>query len=661
MELTELKGVGEKRKKAFFELGVTDAESLIELYPTDYVDDSELTPAAQLEDGMTATLHVVLTGEPSIFYNWGVTLVSVRAKDESAALTLRWYNQPYRKAQLKVGESWFVTGRAQLTRGRVLLSPRLSKEQQGLLPIYPLAEGLTQKLLRSAAAEALTRLPIEETLPSELLCRCGLVSRRELMTGLHRPKDREALWNAQRRLAFESALSYFALLDSMRGGRAEEGFAFQTEGLRERFLKKLPFTPTNAQLKAMEALEKDMHAPAPMNRLLQGDVGSGKTVVAAYALAIAAANGMQGVLLAPTELLARQHYEKLKPLFGGCMTLYTGGMSEKDKRTARSAIENGEALVVIGTHALLSDQISFQALGVAVTDEQHRFGVRQRAQIAAKGKAADLLVMSATPIPRTLALLLYGDLDLTVLDELPKGRLPIRTRYIPPNKRDDLYRYLVKQAEDGSLSYVVCPLIERTEGMEGLSVEELCEQLHTKFPKLRVGVLHGRLPEAQKNAVMEAFRAGELRVLLSTTVIEVGVDVPAATTMVIEGADRFGLATLHQLRGRVGRGSEQSYCFLLCDHATPRVKERITALLDCQDGFAIAERDLKQRGAGDVVGLRQHGESKLAQFLALGQEELIACAKAEAAALDAWPKPLRDALLQRAKKALSAEGGIILN
>ena len=455
-------------------------------------------------------------------------------------------------------------GRAQ---GLSLLNPSLSAELPGLLPVYPLSQGLTQRFLRTAVRQALpAAAELYDPFPDRLRAAHDLLPLSEAVTLAHRPASREALLSARRTLAFERLLCYLLAVELHKQERRRfTGIAFECGGVLEAYLTSLPFAPTAAQRRVMGEIARDMASPSPMNRLLQGDVGSGKTAVALYALRIACANGYQGAFMAPTEILARQHYAALCEQFGDAACLLHGAMGKRQREQALLRIRSGEARVVVGTHALLQEDVRFARLGLVVTDEQHRFGVAQRAAIAGKGARPDVLVMSATPIPRTLSLLLCGDLDVSVIDELPAGRKPVKTRLIPAHRREDMYAYLMRQAQLGVQSYVVCPFIDEPEAMDGVSAEGLFTELTEKLPAARVGLLHGRMSGRRKEAIVEAFRAGQIDILVTTTVIEVGVHVENASIMVIEGADRFGLAQLHQLRGAVGRGSEQAYCFLLSE------------------------------------------------------------------------------------------------
>ena len=648
MELSDLKGIGPKRLELLHELNIRTLDELVRFFPREYLDYTQIDPIASLCDGQRASIRVTVLSAPTIYYHGGRYIVSARVGDGSQKATLRWMNQPYRMQQIKEGDVLYASGVVNKKRGTVLYNPQIGKSEQGIVPVYPSVKGLTQSVIRDAIQEALTFVPLSEWLPEAWLDRYGLIGYADAMHELHRPVSTERLKQAKRRISFEETFCYFTAIRSAKADRGRQnGFSFRTEGVKEELLCKLPFRPTDAQLRVMDEIARDMQSLAPMNRLVQGDVGSGKTLVAQFALSVAVKNGRQGVLLAPTELLAEQHFKTLSTAFSNAV-LYTGGMKEREKREARERIASGDASLIVGTHALFSDAVAFSDLGLVVTDEQHRFGVVQRARIEAKGVRPDVLVMSATPIPRTLALLLYADLDLSVIDELPKGRKPVKTRFVPAEKRKALYRHLSDCAKKGERAYVVCPLIEKTDGYDGLSLEELSKELTALLPDVKIGILHGQLKDGEKHAVMQAFRTGSVSILLSTTVVEVGVDVPEATAMVIEGADHFGLATLHQLRGRVGRSDLQSYCYLLCAHPSELAKSRIQAMLDFSDGFLIAQHDLEMRGMGDLFGVRQSGEGELGSVLEGASVEIIETASLAAEEVMSLPDAIHNALLERA-------------
>ena len=612
--LESIRGIGEKRAQQLGQLGIFTPEDLLEYLPRDYLDYSHVTAVRDVSDGGFCALKVEIISGASFYAVQGKKIVTARARDESGEIRLTWFNQPYRRAQVKAGDTWFACGRASLKKGAALLNPTLSWELPGILPVYHSMKGVPQRTIRDAVSALLKTSweAIPETLPMTLMSAHTLVSRKLALRHAHFPPNAEMLQVARRRLSFEHALLYqLAVAEQIHERKSSAGIAYDVTGLRERFIKKLPFSLTNAQCRALDDLEADLQSPFPMNRLLQGDVGSGKTVVALYALSVAAANGYQGALLAPTEILAQQHFEQVQALFGDAAVLLTGSMKKESRERAQARIADGTAFCIVGTHALMQSGLSFDRLGLVVTDEQHRFGVRQRARMEEKGARPDVLVMSATPIPRTLALLLFGDLELSVLDELPPGRKPVLTRLIPESKRSGLYAYLEKQAQAGVQSFVVCPFIDEPETMDGRCVTLHTKELKQQMPNARVAALHGRMPGEQKQRIVQAFRDGDIDILVSTTLIEVGVHVPKACIMVIENAERFGLAQLHQLRGRVGRGETQSYCFLLSDSDAENAQTRLKALTETSDGFHIAELDLRLRGAGDFIGIRQHGESAL--------------------------------------------------
>ena len=655
--ITSLRGIGAARAKAFAKLGVKTVGDLLYLLPRSFQDFSKERLAAELSHGELAAVRVRIISEPKLARFRGHSVVTARATDGVSNVLLKWYGQPYRCSQVCAGQTVIAAGRIDRARGLTIQNPQLLDALPGLVPVYPLCRGLTQRIVRDAMRQALEaeRGKIDETLPEQIRIRYELAPLDEALRNVHFPLDQQSIAAARRRLEFENALSYLVVAEMQRLDRKRSvGVAFVTDGVRERYMAKLPFTLTKAQLRVLGELGRDMASPVPMNRLIQGDVGSGKTAVAMYALCVAAANGYQGVLLAPTEILAQQHYDTLHALFGASVCLVTGHMKKTSRDAALSKIADGTALVAVGTHALLSQNVRFARLGLVVTDEQHRFGVTQRAVLEKKGTRPDVLVMSATPIPRTLAILLYGDLDISVLDEVPPGRKPVKTSCIPQRRRRDMYDYVARQAALGFQTYVVCPFIEPSEGAEGPSVTELLQELTKDYPQVAFGLLHGRMQEKEKNAAIEAFREGKTRVLVTTTVIEVGVHVEKATTMIIEGADRFGLAQLHQLRGRVGRGSVQSYCFLVPGSSGDMALKRLAALTETNDGFLIAERDLEQRGAGDLFGTRQHGDGDAEQLSMAGNVALLQEAKTAAEDIMTVPNAENNGFLDKALRRYAA-------
>ena len=609
--LTSVKGIGPKRAELFEKLGVSCVRDLLFRLPRDYLDYTKATPISQLVNGQNAAVQVRISGATRYFRKKGMTMLSAPAQDETGKITLKWFNQPYRSSQLQIGEITYASGRVLKKNGVSLINPSLSQALPGIVPVYPTIKGVNQRAWRDSIFACLESVwdKIPEPLPRTILERYSLVPLALALRHAHFPFSREALELARRRLDFENTLLYFIIVELQKAERLRQnGFSFDTSGVLARFTAQLPFSLTRAQLRVIDEISNDMRAPVPMNRLLQGDVGSGKTAIAMYALCVAAGNGKQGALLAPTEILAEQHAQNLTEIFGETVVLLKGSMKKAQRDAALRRIADGSALFVVGTHALLSEDVRFCDLGCIVTDEQHRFGVRQRAAMLEKGTRPDMLVMSATPIPRTLALILYGDLDISVIDELPPGRKPVKTSVIRANKREDMYAYLAAQAKEGVQSYVVCPAIEENDTIECPSVDALFAELKKKLPETKIAKLHGQMKETEKERVMRAFRAGETDVLVTTTVIEVGVHVPNACIMVIEGAERFGLSQLHQLRGRVGRSAKQAYCFLLYGVERSEENERMQTMTQTNDGFEIAQKDLLLRGPGDFIGTRQHGE-----------------------------------------------------
>lgn len=613
--LQSIKGVGEKRAEQLNRLGIRTVDELLGYFPRDYCDYSQARPVCTLTDGMNCVVRVRIETEPRFFHASGMSVLSVRASDETGTIVLKWFNQPYRRMQVHADATVYAAGRVKSKNGLALLNPSLSDAPPGVLPVYPTVKGVTQRTIREAVFAALKAAwdAVDETLPPALLSRYALCTRQLALRQIHFPSSMELMQIAKKRIAFEQMLNYLLAVEQMKARRAHSvGVAFETDGVAEKLLQKLPFAPTKAQLRVMDEIARDMRATAPMNRLLQGDVGSGKTVVALFALSVAIHNGYQGAFLAPTDILVGQHYAQAQKFFGDGVVRLTGSMKKAERDAALDRIADGTARCVVGTHALLSDEVRFFQLGMIVTDEQHRFGVQQRAIMQEKGVRPDVLVMSATPIPRTLALLLCGDLDVSVLDALPPGRKPVKTRVILQSRRDDMYRYIGEQAERGVQTYVVCPLIEASEALDVPSVDAVYAELSGRLPGVSIAMLHGRMKERDKQGVIDAFYAGKIAVLVTTTVIEVGVHVENACIMVVEGADRFGLSQLHQLRGRVGRSDRQSYCFLLSQSEAETAGQRMQVLTETGDGFVIAQRDLELRGPGDFFGTRQHGDGQVA-------------------------------------------------
>ena len=616
-----LKGVGEARARTFANLGITTLYDLISYFPRSYEDRSRIAPISEMQVDEPACFRAFVTSQPRTHHiRKGLDLTKLTVADETARLNLTFFNQSYVADNLEYGREYYFYGTLNGDyMGYQITNPIFEPvEKPGVLtrrimPIYPLTAGLHNNLISRSVQQALDACleELPELLPGELRARYGLCDAVTAYRSIHAPASFEALAEARHRLIFEEFFIFSVGLSLLRSSRSRKSHTpFRLPALAE-FEAALPFSLTSAQKRAIADIQADLAGGSVMNRLVQGDVGSGKTVVAAAAAWIAAKNGMQAALMAPTEILAEQHAQGLQALLGPLgvrVALLTGSMSPAQKRSVRAAISNHEADLIIGTHALISEATDFSDLGLVIADEQHRFGVAQRAALAEKGDDPHLLVMSATPIPRTLALILYGDLDLSVIDELPPGRQSIDTFLVGEDKRARINAFIRKQVSEGHQVYIVCPAIEDGEDESLRSAEAWAETLQQAvFPDLRVALLHGRMKPAQKEAVMADFARGSQDILVATTVIEVGVDVPNATLMVIENADRFGLSQLHQLRGRVGRGKDKSYCVLFSSNRNPETLKRLKALCKTNDGFEISREDLALRGPGDFFGTRQHG------------------------------------------------------
>jgi len=632
-----LKGVGERRAQLLRKrFGVETVGQLFQVYPLRHEDRSRITLISQAQHGHLQTFYGVVVGVEELNPRRGLTLVKVSVTDGNGLAQLTFFNQPYMKERFKPGQRLIFSGRVNLEYGHVQVQhPEWEYFDEGdtlntgrIVPIYPLAEGLTQPQFRRLMKNLVDTYAdlVPEVLPPSVRERYALLPRCEALREFHFPSSWDALEQARFTLVFTEFFALQAALAQRRWGYHDQvpGIAFRTESrLVERLLERLPFPLTSAQERVLREILRDMADPHPMNRLLQGEVGSGKTLVALFAMLVAVENGYQAALMVPTEVLASQHAEVLRswvePL-GVEVDLLIGSLPQRRKEEGRERIRRGETHIVVGTHALIQEKVDFARLGLVIVDEQHRFGVLQRAALRQKGYNPDVLVMTATPIPRTLALTVYGDLDVSILEELPPGRQPVETRWYPLSRRQEVYRFMHQELAKGRQAFVVCALIEESEALEAKAAIEVARRLQKAFPQYRVGLLHGRMATREKEEVMEAFRRGEVHLLTSTTVIEVGIDIPNATLMVVLNAERFGLAQLHQLRGRVGRGEHRSYCILLTDDrydpsradedpASPYYegRKRIQVMLQSQDGFTIAEQDLLLRGPGELTGTRQSG------------------------------------------------------
>lgn len=620
-----IKGIGPKKAKLLARLGIYTLEDALNHFPRDYEICPGVTYIDSLKDGEMVSLCVKFKGKPQVIRkSRNLSIVRWSAVDDTGSIVCTWFNQPYRANQYRADVLYYVYGKAVFGYGQIQVqNPKVEEydktihDQCIINPIYSLTEGLTQRDLRNLLSSILKRIDgsVIDELPGLVRKRYALVEKSYALENIHFPKDQQALKWSRRRLVFEelfiTQMALYAIRKNLRDNK--KGFALKWDKKAEvDFIKSLPFTLTGAQQRAAKEILEDIKKDIPMNRLIYGDVGSGKTVVAAIALYAAFMGGYQGVLMAPTEILARQHYKSLTSLFkstGIRIGLLVGGMSDRDKKNMKNLLSQGQLDIIIATHAVLEDDVKFYKLGLVITDEQHRFGVRQRAVIEQKGVGyPHVLVMSATPIPRTLALILYGDLDISLIDDLPPGRKPIKTYHVPSSMRNRVYGFIRKQAQMGYQTYLVCPLIEESDKISAASAIEMYEELKDgPLAGLTLGLLHGKMNPDEKAEIMAKFEKGNIQVLISTTVIEVGVNVANANLMVIENADRFGLAQLHQLRGRVGRSSSQAYCILIADTKTSYARERMNIMVKTNNGFEISQKDLELRGPGEFLGVRQHG------------------------------------------------------
>lgn len=623
--VNRIKGVGEKTAALFGKINVYTVDDLIRHYPRDYETYDAPVSIRETSPGNVQAVYGQITAIPNVKKIRNLSILNAILKDDNGdSIQLTFFNMPFLKKVLKPGGFYLFRGLVQ-QRGthKFMEQPRMFtwdeyRQKSGrLLPRYALTKGLTNQTVQKSVAQALEYYPPEkEYLPQMILQKYPMLSHREAIYALHFPESREELLTARNRMVFEEFFSFLLVLRKNKelAAKTENHFPMYETADTVRFLEQLPFPLTEAQKKVWGELREDMGSPYAMNRLIQGDVGSGKTILAVLALLMCAANGYQGAMMAPTEVLAVQHFETISGYvkkYGIAFrpVLLTGSMTAKEKREAYAKIASGEANLIIGTHALIQEKVEYSSLALVVTDEQHRFGVRQRETLAAKGSEPHVLVMSATPIPRTLAIILYGDLKVSVIDELPANRLPIKNCVVGTSYRPKAYEFIAKEVAAGRQAYVICPMVEEGESEDMENVVDYTEKLRAVLPpSVQVAYLHGKMRPADKNRIMEQFAAKEIDVLVSTTVIEVGINVPNATVMMVENAERFGLAQLHQLRGRVGRGEFQSYCIFISTSDTKETMERLQILNHSNDGFHIASEDLKLRGPGDIFGIRQSGE-----------------------------------------------------
>lgn len=634
MELTELKGIGEKTAELFHKLGCETVEELLEFFPRDYEIFYPPVTIGEIGYRTFATIRGVFT--QSVFQRRvkKMTLTTAQFKDEVGGnIRVCYFNAPFMKDAIVPGELVILRGRISHKHGVLQIDqPKIYKPEEyaslmgQMQPIYSLTKGLSNAAITKAVRSAFstpvyTQIDQNDILPKSIRDHFGLCKKSEAVPNLHFPESQEAFSRAAVRMSFEEIFLFIlAMKQNEAGFHTDSRIRVPYDERTKAFLSLLPYELTGAQKRVIGEITSDMDSGKVMSRLIQGDVGSGKTIVALAALMNTAFAGYQGALMAPTEVLAKQHYETISGLFQQYQiplhaALLTGSMTNLEKKVVYDALEDGRIDILIGTHALFQEKVNYKALGLVITDEQHRFGIKQREALSKKGDEPHMIVMSATPIPRTLALILYGDMDVSVIDELPARRKPIKNAVVDISYRDNIYRFLEKEVAKGHQAYIICPLVEFSEGMEASNVTDYSEMLRDVLnEQISVGMLHGQMPSAQKNEIMQRFSQGEIQILVSTTVVEVGVDVPNATVMVIEDANRFGLAALHQLRGRVGRGSDQSYCIFVSNNPSKEAMDRLMILKTSNNGFEIASKDLSIRGPGEFMGIRQSGALSFKNF-----------------------------------------------
>lgn len=619
-----LKGIGEKTEKLFWKVGIRTVGDLIRYYPRAYDIYEEAVPISEVEEGRIQTVTGAIYGKVQVSGNRAMQVTSLNVKDLTGTLKVIWFRMPFLRTTLSRGG--MITLRGIIVRRRnglvmehpeIFYPPGKYEEKCGAMqPVYPLTAGLSNHTVMKAVKQALENLPLErEILPEHIRMKYHLAEYNYALRGIHFPEDKEVFCHARKRLVFDEFAQFIYSLRQLKedGGKSENNFHIKPSEKVTQFMRELPYELTGAQKKVWHEIEKDLQKDRSMSRLVQGDVGSGKTVIALLALLTVAYNGLQGALMAPTEVLAKQHFESITDLIEKHgipfrVVLLTGSMTKKEKKDVYSRIEEGTAQIIIGTHALIQEKVIYHNLALVVTDEQHRFGVHQREIFSKKGETPHVLVMSATPIPRTLAIILYGDLDISVIDELPSNRLPIKNCVVDTGYRPTAYRFIKNHVKEGRQCYIICPMVEESEHLEVENVTDYSAMLQEEMGnEIVVACLHGKMKQEEKDQIMTAFGQKKIHILVSTTVIEVGINVPNATVMMVENAERFGLAQLHQLRGRVGRGKYQSYCIFMTGSKAKDTKERLDILNKSNDGFKIAAEDLKLRGPGDLFGIRQSG------------------------------------------------------
>ena len=624
-QLRELKGVGEKTEKLFQKIGITTTDDLLHYYPRNYDAYEEPEEIGSLKENTVAAIRATITTGVYVNKIRNLQVISITVADTTGRLAVAWFNAPYLKNTLKKGSCFILRGKVSRKKGRLemehpeIFTPAAYEEVlHSMQPIYGLTAGLTNKLIIKLMHQILEEQNLQtEFLPDEIKEYYHLADDNYALSAIHFPANMQELLVARKRLVFDEFLLFILAVQILKGKTEEAPNAFPMKPVwtTEQIMENLPYKLTRAQLNAWHEIERDLCSHTLMSRLVQGDVGSGKTILSFLAMVLTVENGYQAALMVPTEVLANQHFEAFTKLMEeqgitSCHpVLLTGSTTLKEKRRIYGEIASGEANVIIGTHALIQEKVVYENLGLVITDEQHRFGVKQREALTTRGNAPHVLVMSATPIPRTLAIIVYGDLDISIIDELPAMSLPIKNCVVGTSYRPKAYSFIEKQIRQGRQAYIICPMVEESEGADGENVTDYTQRIREIFPSdITIGMLHGKMKPKEKNQIMEQFASGEIQVLVSTTVVEVGVNVPNATVMMVENAERFGLAQLHQLRGRVGRGEYQSYCIFMQGNEQEETSKRLEILNKSNDGFFIAGEDLKLRGPGDLFGIRQSGQ-----------------------------------------------------
>lgn len=645
-DIREIKGIGEKSAAVFARAGVYTVNDMIRYFPRDYEEFHAPVSFEQLVAEEVQAVAAFVTKQPSVVRAGKYQITTTTVTENNISLQLRWFNMPFLRNTLKRGFLYIFRGRVTkkgknfcMEQPKCYTPAEYHELENNMQPIYPLVQGLTNKMVSKAVRQVMENIPtFEETFPEELRRSYHLAEYNFAISNIHFPVSKEDLITARRRIVFEEFYQFVCQVRSMK----EQWELIPNQCIMEpveeteKLLEALPYELTNAQKKVWKEISDDLSGQKLMSRLIQGDVGSGKTILAFLALLTAKGNGYQGAMMAPTEVLAKQHFEglmELKEKYGLSFhaLLLVGSMTVKEKRLAYEEISSGSADIVIGTHALIQDKVEFLNLGLVITDEQHRFGVKQREVLSKKGLHPHVLVMSATPIPRTLAIIIYGDLDISIIDEMPANRIPIKNCVVDESWRPNAYSFIKKEVTAGHQAYVICPMVEESEELELENVIDYYEKLKKELPGISVAYLHGKMKAAEKNEIMEAFGRNEIQVLVSTTVIEVGINVPNATVMMVENAERFGLSQLHQLRGRVGRGNAQSYCIFMSNSKGKDTKQRLEILNKSNDGFYIASEDLKLRGPGDLFGIRQSGDLRFSMGDIFNDAQILkeACEAAE--------------------------------